>query len=127
MARESTKKSVWWVGSSRADLRILSEEVRSIFGFAIYQAELGGKHVDAKPLKGFGGAGVLEVVAGDKGGTYRAVYAVKFRLAIYVLRVFQKKSKRGSATPQSEIEKINRRLKDAERHYKETYEKKTPQ
>lgn len=104
----------------------MPDDVKSVFGFAIDQAETGGKHVDAKPLKGFGGAGVLEVVADDEGGTYRAVYTVKFKHAVYVLHVFQKKSKKGIATPAEEIEKIKKRLKLAEQHHKETYEQEKP-
>lgn len=102
----------------------MSDDVKSVFGFAIDQAETGGKHVDAKPLKGFGGAGVLEVVADDEGGTYRAVCTVKFRHAVYVLHVFQKKSKKGISTPAEEIEKVRTRLKVAEQHHRETYEQK---
>lgn len=111
-----------WVGSSLDDIREMPEDVKDTFGFAIDQAQMGGKHVDAKPLKGFGGADVLEVIADDQGGTYRAVDTVKFRHAVYVLHVFQKKSKKGIATPTEEIEKIKNRLKGAEKHHKETYE-----
>jgi phage-related protein len=111
MADERRRKPLHWIGSSLDDLRTLSEDVKDVFGFAINEAELGGRHVDAKPLKSFGGAGVLEVLADDRGGTYRAVYTVKFRSAVYVLHVFQKKSKRGIATPPMEIERIKRRLK----------------
>ncbi|MGN6627727.1 MAG: type II toxin-antitoxin system RelE/ParE family toxin [Tepidisphaeraceae bacterium] len=104
----------------------MPDDVKSVFGLAIDQAETGGKHVDAKPLKGFGEAGVLEVVGDDEGGTFRAVYTVKFRHAVYVLHVFQKKSKKGIATPTEEIEKIRKRLKVAEQRHKETYEKEKP-
>jgi phage-related protein len=116
------RKPLHWIGSSRDDIRGLSDEVKSIFGFALDEAQLGEKHVDAKVLKGFGGAGILEVVADDRGGTYRAVCAVRLRSAVYVLHVFQKKSKRGIATPKSDIEKIERRLKAAVEHHKEHYE-----
>jgi len=126
VADERRRKPLHWIGSSLDDLRALSDEVRDVFGFAINEAELGGRHIDAKPLKGFGGAGVLEVVADDRGGTYRAVYTVKFRSAVYVLHVFQKKSKKGIATPQAEIEKVKRRLKLAEQHHMENYEQEKP-
>jgi phage-related protein len=122
VAEERHRKPLHWIGSSRIDIRKMPESVKDVFGFAIDQAEVGGKHMDAKPLKGFGGAGVLEVVASDEGGTYRAVYTVKFRYAVYVLHVFQKKSKKGIETPAEEIDRIKRRLKIAELHHKETYE-----
>ena len=87
-------------------------------GFALYQAQTGGKHVDAKPLKGFGGAGVLEIVA-DEAGAPCGVYTVKFAGAVYVLDVFQKKSKKGIKTPQEDINRIKTRLKAAEEHYEQ--------
>ena len=80
-------------------------------------------HPDAKPLKGFGGAGVLEVVEDDRGSTYRAVYTVKFAGAVYVLHAFQKKSKARIKTPAAEIAKVRARLKEAEEHYGEWVEK----
>jgi phage-related protein len=86
-------------------------------GFALWQAQNGDKHVNAKPLKGFGGAGVLEIVENAEGGTFRAVYTVKFTAAVYVLHAFQKKSKRGRKTPKHEVDLIQRRLKMAEEHY----------
>jgi len=103
-----------WIGSSYRDLCDLPEEVRRGFGFALYLAQSGGKHPDAKPLRGFHGAGVLEVVEDHDGDTFRAVYTVRFADAVYVLHVFQKKSKRGIATPAKEIETIKARLKVAE-------------
>lgn len=87
-------------------------------GFALYLAQTGGKHANAKPLKGFGGAGVLEIVDDHDGDTYRAVYTVKFADAVYVLHAFQKKSKTGVKTPPADIEKMKRRLKAAEEDYK---------
>lgn len=86
-------------------------------GFALFQAQVGGKHVDAKPLKGFGGAGVLEVVADWEGDTFRAMYTVKFAGAVYVLHAFQKKSKKGIRTPKAALELIRKRLKAVEEHY----------
>ena len=100
-----------WVGSSRADLQAMPGHVRDDIGYALYIAQTGGKHESAKPLKGFKGAGVLEVVERHDGDTYRAVYTVRLKAAIYVLHVFQKKSKRGTATPQADIEVIKSRLK----------------
>jgi len=116
------RKPLHWIGSSRDDIRDLSDDVKSIFGFALDQAQLGAKHMDAKVLTGFGGAGVMEVVANDLGGTYRAVYTVRLKSAVYVLHVFQKKSKRGIETPKSDMDKIERRMKAAIDHHKEHYE-----
>lgn len=88
-------------------------------GFALRRAQTGGKHIDAKPLKGFGGAGVLEIVENDDGNTYRAVYTVKFAGVVYVLHAFQKKSTKGIATPQREIDLVKERLRRAEEHYRD--------
>lgn len=92
----------------------MPDEVRQAFGFALYHAQIGLLHPDAKPLKGFGSAGVLEVVEDWRGDTYRAVYAVRFANAIYVLHCFQKKSTRGIETPKREIDLIRERLREAE-------------
>ena len=89
-------------------------------GFALYQAQIGRRHRDAKPLRGLG-ADVLEVVSRHDGDTCRAVYTVRFKAAIYVLHAFQKKAKRGIATPKQEIDLIGRRLKAAQQHYTDTY------
>ncbi len=90
-----------------------------MFGFALSLAQAGDRHDAAKVLKGFGGAGVLEVVEEDANGTYRAVYTVKFPEAVFVLHCFQKKSKRGIATPREDMEVISARLKVAEAYVKE--------
>lgn len=112
-----TVKPLLWVASSRDDLRGFPEDVKDVMGFALYQAQIGGKHIAAKPLKGFGGAGVLEIVEDDQGSTFRGVYTVKFAGAVYVLDAFQKKSKKGARTPKRDIERIKKRLKTAEEHY----------
>lgn len=111
-------KPVEWVGSSYKDFRSFPDLVQDSMGFALYMAQIGRMHGSAKPLKGFGGAGVVEVVDDHQGDTYRAVYTVKFDSAVYVLHAFQKKSKKGIKTPQEEIELIKRRLKAAEIDYK---------
>ena len=90
-------------------------------GFAVYQAQIGLKHRDAKPLTGLG-SGVVEVVSRYDGNTYRTVYTVRFKTAVYVLHAFQKKAKRGTKTPKPEIDLIKRRLKAAEQHYRDVYE-----
>ncbi len=110
-------KDLDWVGSSLDDLKTFPDDVKAMMGFALHQAQMGEKHVDAKPLKGFKGTGVLEVVENYDGDTYRAVYTVKFKDMIYVLHCFQKKSKKGIATPKSDIDLINSRFKDAARLY----------
>lgn len=97
----------------------MPEEVQDIFGYALYLAQIGQKHDDAKPLKGFGSAGVLEVVEDWHGDTYRAVYTVRFAAAVYVLHVFQKKARKGIETPKHEIALIRERLKAAESAAKE--------
>lgn len=93
-------------------------------GYGLYLAQMGGKHPDAKPLKSFGGSGVLELVDDFKGDTYRAVYAVKFPNAVYVLHTFQKKAKHGIATLRQDIELIRARLRRAQEHYEQQKEQK---
>lgn len=91
-------------------------DVVDVFGYALHLAQQGGKHAQAKPLKGFGSAGVLEVVEDDDGNTYRAVYTVRFSSAIYVLHCFQKKSHKGIATPKRDWDLVHDRLKLAQQH-----------
>jgi len=83
-------------------------------GYALYVAQRGGRHRDAKTLTGFGGAGVVEIVRDYRGDTFRAVYTLRYSDAVYVLHAFQKKSKTGRETPRLEMELIERRLRDAE-------------
>jgi phage-related protein len=108
-------KPIVWVGSSRRDLKTFPKEVRSDFGQALYAAQTGETDPAAKPLKGFGGAKVMEIIDRYDTNTYRAVYAVQFATVIYVLHAFQKKSKSGIATPQKDIDLIRRRLAEAQR------------
>src|SRR5687768_12178643 len=112
------EKPLLWIGRSYDDLLACPPEVRRTFGFALGLAQQGGKFIDAKPLKGFGGAGVLEVVEDWQTDTYRCVYTVRFTEAVYVLHTFQKKSKVGSKTPRQEIDLVKERLKRAEEHYR---------
>lgn len=109
-------KQLFWIGSSKKDLVSMPEDVKSVFGYALHLAQAGDKHGQAKPLKGYGGAGVLEVVESDENGTYRAVYTVKYGNAVYVLHCFQKKSSKGIATPKPDMNIINERLKAAKEH-----------
>lgn|SRR5574337_1272913 len=109
-----TEKPLVWIGSSRKDLMALPISVRKFFGHALDFAQHGDQHGAAKVLKGFGGSGVLEVIENDAGGTYRAVYTVKFGEAVFALHCFQKKSKSGIATPKEDMDIIRARLKVAE-------------
>jgi phage-related protein len=122
---EEPEKPLVWIGSSKRDLMRLPIPIRKFFGHVLDFAQRGEKHEATKPLKGFGGAGVLEVVEDDRGGTYRAVYTIKFREAVFVLHVFQKKSKHGIATPKQDIEIIRDRLKMAEKLVKEMRDAQT--
>jgi phage-related protein len=111
-------KTLQWVGSSKKDLLTMPEDVIDVFGFALHLAQMGKKHDQAKPLKGFGGASVLEVVEDHMGDTYRAVYTVKIADKVYVLHCFQKKSTKGIETPKHEMDLIRERLKAAQAHAK---------
>ena len=106
-----------WIGSSLDDLRRFPQAVRHVMGFALYLAQKGEKHRDAKPLRGFRGAGVLEMVEDHQGDTYRAIYTVSFGDAVYVLHAFEKKSRKGVATPKHDMDLIKRRLTRAREHY----------
>lgn len=111
-------KPLFWVASSKKDLMTMPDDVQDAFGYALHLAQIGQKPDEAKPLKGFSSAGVLEVVEDAKGGTYRAVYTVRFENAVYVLHCFQKKSTHGIATPKTDMDLIRDRLKAAEIHAK---------
>jgi phage-related protein len=106
-------KPAVFVGSSRKDLQAFPAKVRLEVGRALFEAQLGEHPKDAKPLKGFGGS-VLEIRDNFEGGTYRAVYTVRFEGVLYVLHAFQKKSAKGIATPQRELDLVRQRLRDAE-------------
>lgn len=117
-------KPLEFVGGSRKDLKNMPNDVRQGVGFALYAAQQGDKSHKAKVMRGFGGAGVLEVVADYNRDTYRAVYTVTFVRAVYVLHCFKKKAKSGIATPRADVELIKERLKRAEEHYRTTHAKK---
>jgi phage-related protein len=117
MMVEPIAKPLFWIASSRRDMQAMPVSVRRSFGYDLFAVQCGETPPSAKSLKGFGGAGVLELIEDDRGGTYRAVYTVRFRGTVYALHVFQKKSKRGIATPAHEIELIRGRLKLAEIDY----------
>ena len=106
-----------WIGSSKADFLEFPEEVKDLVGYALYVAQQGGKHPDAKPLQGFGGAGILEVLADHRGDTFRTIYTVRLAGIVYILHAFQKKSKSGIRTPKAEIDLLKARLKRAEQEH----------
>jgi len=114
MQMKEQLKDLYWIGASKKELGALPNEVVDVFGYALHLAQAGLKHNQAKPLKGFGG--VLEVVEDFKRDTYRAVYTVKFKNAVYVLHCFQKKSTQGIKTPRPNLDMIRERLKQAKAH-----------
>lgn len=115
----AAERPLVWIGSSRRDLRGFPRQVRRAIGQALYAAQQGETDPAAKPLKGFGGRSVVEIIAGHDGDTWRAVYTVRFAEAVYVLHAFQKKSKKGIATPRRDVGLIQRRLDEAERLHRE--------
>ena len=121
MNEEQPIKKIEWVTSAKKDIREFPNEVKEDIGFALFEVQKGGKPASAKPLKGFGGAGVLEIIENFDGDTYRAVYTVKFQKVVYALHCFQKKSRHGIKTSQKEIDLIKLRLKAAEEDYNTNY------
>lgn len=116
-------KPVEFMGSSRRDLREMPKEISRSIGVALFEVQEGEKPPNAHPMKGYRGASVLEIVEDYDTNTYRAVYTVRFALAVYVLHVFQKKSARQIKTPTHDLELIERRLQAAEEHYRAKYER----
>ena len=110
-------KPIHWLGDSKEKLLAFPDRVREEIGYALYFAQKGDKHPSAKPLKGFGGAGILEIVEEYDGGAYRAVYTVKFAGTVYALHCFQKKARHGITTSPGDIELVRKRLKTAQKHY----------
>jgi len=117
MKGAEARKPLFWIGDARKRLRRFPGEVREVFGYGLFLAQSGSRHPDAKPLRGFGGAGVLELVEDNDGDTYRAVYTVKLAGAVYVLHAFQKKSRKGIATPKPDLDLIKERLRQARAHH----------
>ncbi|HEV2383165.1 MAG TPA: type II toxin-antitoxin system RelE/ParE family toxin [Terriglobia bacterium] len=115
MTDESPVKPVIWLGSSLKDLHEFPGPVQDRMGYALYVAQCGSKHRDAKTLTGFAGAGVVEIISNYRGDTFRAVYTVRYAAAVYVLHTFQKKAKSGRETPHRDLELIQKRLREAER------------
>lgn len=123
MSESPRLKPVRWIEPTQKALQQCPAAVRQAVGFALFEAQRGKRGLNVKPLKGFGGAGVVEIVENFDGDTWRAVYTVRFAGVIYVLHVFQKKSKTGIKTPQQDIELIRQRLRVAEQDYKIQFEK----
>jgi phage-related protein len=117
-ARPQQKPCIF-IGSSLKDLKRFPAKVQNRFGYALHQVQEGDEPISAKALKGFGGRTVLELIDNFDGDTYRAVYTVRFADVVYVLHAFQKKSRKGIATPQGDIDLVKARLRDAEVHYKD--------
>lgn len=111
-------RPLFWISSSRKDLKSFPDQVQDVMGRALLDAQFGDKHPDAKPLHGFGGAGVLEIVDDFAGDTYRTIYTVRFKKAVYVLHAFQKKATRGITTPRHELDLVQDRYRAAEEHYR---------
>ena len=122
--RAAGERPLHWVGSSNKDLLTFPEQVVDNVGYALGAVQHGGHPRSAKPWKGLG-PGVHEIVEDDGSGTFRAVYTVRFRMAIYVLHAFQKKSPSGVRTARTDIELIEDRLKSAREDYEERYGKET--
>jgi phage-related protein len=110
--RPAGEKPLHWVGSSKKDFLAFPEEIVDDIGYALGAVQYGGHPPSAKPWKGLG-SGVHEIVEDDESGTFRAVYTVRFRKAVYVLHAFQKKSPSGVRTARTDIELIEERLKSA--------------
>lgn len=112
-------KQVFWIGSAYKDWLNLPEDVQDVMGYSLHLAQCGEKADNVKPLRGFKGASVLEIVDDYNTDTYRAIYTVQFEGSIYVLHTFQKKSKKGISTPESDIKLIEKRLINAKEHHEQ--------
>jgi phage-related protein len=119
-------KPLIWVGSSKEDLIDFPVPVRKEVGYALYLAQIGMRAIKAKPMRGFGGAGILEVFEDHDGNTFRAVYTIKFAGVVFVLHAFQKKSKKRIATPKADIDLIKGRLKTAAQEHRRLYGDEKP-
>lgn len=117
-------KPVFFIGSSKEDIKKFPEDVRKEIGFSLYLAESGGRAINAIPLTGFGNSMVPEIIVSHQGDAYRAVYTVKLKDAVYVLHAFVKKSKKGVATPKHEMDLVRQRLKSAEAHHRINFAQK---
>jgi phage-related protein len=117
VADDAPLKPVDWIASSYKDFCSFPADVLDAMGYALYRAQLGKKHESAKPLKGFGGSSVVEIVTDFRSDTFRAIYTIRFAGVVYVLHAFQKKAKKGIQTAKHDVEIIRRRLAEAEKDY----------
>lgn len=108
------RRPLFWVASAKDDLKRFPDDVQDLMGQALLDAQYGDKHPAARPLQGFGSAGVLEIVDDDDGNTFRAIYTVRLRSGVYVLHAFQKKSRHGIKTDLQDMELVRARLRRAE-------------
>lgn len=120
MTSELALKDLIWLGSTRKDFMAFPDDVKSEMGYALFQAQAGGRHRKAKPLRAAGDAALVEIVEDHRGDTYRTVYTVRFSTAVYVLHAFQKKSKSGISTPRPDLKLIEQRLREAALLHKDT-------
>jgi phage-related protein len=125
MTRADTLRPLFWIGSSKRDYQAFPARVQDNLGFELFLTQTGQHPPSAKPLKGIG-TGTIELVENHDGDTYRAIYTIRFREAVYVLHAFKKKSKRGNKTPQSDIDLIKRRLRDAEQDHAVRFKERKP-
>lgn len=114
-------KPIEWASQAKKELKEFPDDVIDVIGYSLMLVQQGEKPDNAKPLKGFAGAGVLEVIEDFDSDTYRAIYTVRFKKAIYVLCAFKKKSKEGIKTPKKDMDLIKHRLDCAAEHYKSKY------
>ena len=119
-------KQVFWIGASHDDLSECPQPIRHAVGYALYRAQMGERPAHAKVFSGMGSAKILEIRENDVSGTYRAIYTVEMKDCIFVLHVFQKKSKTGKETPKKEIDLLNKRLKEAREEFANMQEKRKP-
>ena len=122
MRNVEPRKPLVFIGPSRQDLRDMPDVIQDRFGLALFEAQKGRMPGNATPLKGYRGAGVLDMIEDYESDTYRAVYTVRFAGVVYVLHVFQKKSHHGIKTPRQDLALIGRHLKDAEYHYRHVFQ-----
>ena len=121
--KRARMRAIHWVASSKKDLKEMPLKIRERFGFGLYQVQLGRRPENSKILRGFGSSNVSELITEIEDGTFRAVYTIEFENAIFVLHVFQKKSKSGIETPKKEKELINNRIKLAQQEWRQIYGK----
>lgn len=111
-------RPIEWIGTSRADYMRFPPRVHDDFGFSLWLLQMGDTPSNAKPLKGFGGSSVLELIDDFRGDAYRVVITVRIRDKICVLHCFQKKSSTGIKTSQQDLDLVRKPLAQAEREFK---------